>query len=500
MGLRILVFLCLLCVGLYAQLDPSALKAQLESLDKQLEPNTWVQKFKNFEHYQQLSLQIRHLQGQLRTLKIKGGHGLETSALEHNLQSLQHQQKLLESYKNPPFKELVEKPLILNTLTITNPFAIIGGLSFLKSLQGHYKIMQANLGSLKHALTLIQEKRALLEQLNALSPKPQLSAQISQEQVKILEFQSAQNLLSASIESYAKDVQATRANLQDQIKDQLFKLAWVVLAALGSVLLAWLLKRLSHKYLSGDERAYTINKAINFINANIIVLIFLFAYLENISYLITFLGFASAGFAIAMRDVFMSALGWLSILIKGSVHVGDRVGITKDGNTYVGDVLDISMLNITILEDVTLTTYTKNNGCAGRIIFVPNNYIFTGLFSNYTHLGLNAIWDSIDFLLPFGSNYQHAIDIALEIATMHSQPYSQATRTRLNKMRAKYALRALDSEPKIALMPEKEGLRLHVSYLVNAYDTLSLRSAITLEITQAFEQADDIFITPKSAS
>ncbi len=500
MGLRILVLLWTLCAGLYAQPDPSVLKVQLESLDKQLEPNAWVQKFKNFEHYQQLSSQIRHLQAQLKALKTKGGHNLETSTLEHNLQSLQHQQKLLESYKNPPFKELVEKPAVLNIPTITNPFAIIGGLSFLKTLQARYKSMQSNLESLKHALTLIQEKRALLEQLNTLSPNPQLSVQTSQEQVKILEFQSAQNLLSASLESYAKDVQATRALIQDQIKDQLFKLAWVMLAALGSVFLAWLFKRLSHKYLAGDERAYTINKAINFVNVNLIVLIFLFAYLENVSYLITFLGFASAGFAIAMRDVFMSALGWLSIVLKGSVHVGDRVKITKDGNTYVGDVLDISMLNLTILEEVTLTTYTKNNGRAGRIIFVPNNYIFTGLFSNYTHLGLNAVWDSLDFLLPFGSNYQRAIDVALQIATRHSQSISQITRTQLDKMRAKYALRTLDSEPKIALMPEKEGMRLYISYLVSAYDTLGLRTQIALEIIKAFEQAEDIFITPKSAS
>ncbi|WP_120944375.1 mechanosensitive ion channel family protein [Helicobacter labacensis] len=499
MGLRVLIALCALCVGLGAQ-DKASLQAQLDRLDKQLEPNAWVQKFKNFERYGKLSSQIQSIQHQLKALHDKGEHGLDMSALEHSLQTLQHQQKLLEAYKSHPFKELVEKPPIANVPSITNPFAIIGGLSFMKGLQAHYQSMQANLESLKHTLRLIQEKLTLLEQLNAQAPDPKLAPQIYHEQVKIIEFQSAQNLLSASMESYAKDMDAVRLSIKSQIKDQLFKLLWVVLTALSSVLLAWSLKRLSHKYLVGDERAYTINKAINFINANVIVLIFLFAYLENVSYLITFLGFASAGFAIAMRDVFMSALGWLAIVLKGSVHVGDRVKISKDGNTYVGDVLDISMLNITILEDVTLTTYTKNNGRAGRIIFVPNNYIFTGLFSNYTHLGLNTVWDSLDFLLPFGSDYARAIEIALEIATAHARVHSEATRLQLAKMRTKYALRTLDSSPKVALMPEKEGLRLYVSYLVSAYDTLGLRSQIALEITQAFERAESILINPKPAS
>jgi small-conductance mechanosensitive channel len=69
-----------------------------------------------------------------------------------------------------------------------------------------------------------------------------------------------------------------------------------------------------------------------------------------------------------MRDWFMSLLGWLVIVVGGSIHVGDRVRFMKDGMEYVGDVLDVSMQRITIMEDVTLTTVEVNRR-AGKDCF-----------------------------------------------------------------------------------------------------------------------------------
>ena len=70
-----------------------------------------------------------------------------------------------------------------------------------------------------------------------------------------------------------------------------------------------------------------------------------------------------------------------------SIKVGDRIKVNKDGITYVGDIIDISTLKIILHEDVTLTT-TVQNRRAGRIISIPNYYIFTDMIANYSHYGL----------------------------------------------------------------------------------------------------------------
>lgn len=98
-----------------------------------------------------------------------------------------------------------------------------------------------------------------------------------------------------------------------------------------------LLKFVAKRYIKDNDRFYTANKIINFANVTLIAIILLFSYIENVSYLVTVLGFASAGIAIAMKDWFMSILGWMVIVFGGSFHVGDRIKVRKEGLSYVGD-------------------------------------------------------------------------------------------------------------------------------------------------------------------
>ncbi|MDQ1264635.1 MAG: hypothetical protein QG559_1636, partial [Campylobacterota bacterium] len=207
----------------------------------------------------------------------------------------------------------------------------------------------------------------------------------------------------------------------------------------------------------------------------------------------TILGFASAGIAIAMKDWFMSILGWLVIVIGGSLHVGDRVRVDMDGFTYVGDILDISLLRMALHEDVTLTTVDENRR-AGRIIFVPNNFVFTKMIANYTHSSLKTVWDGIDITITFDSNHKKAMHLAKEITKKYSKGYMEITRKQLNKLRNNYSLKNTNVEPRIFSFIEPNGLRISSWYLTNAYATLTLRSVISIEIVDAFLAEDDITI------
>ena len=160
---------------------------------------------------------------------------------------------------------------------------------------------------------------------------------------------------------------------------------------------------------------------------------------------------------------------------------------------YVGDVLDISILRITILEDITLTSYRINRR-AGRIIFVPNNYIFTQMIANYSHSALKTVWDGIDITITFDSNHKKAMHIAKEIARKYSKGYTDITRKQLNKLRDRYNLKNTNVEPRIFSFVEPNGIQISTWYLTNAYATLTLRSVISMDILDAFRLEDDIEI------
>ncbi len=251
--------------------------------------------------------------------------------------------------------------------------------------------------------------------------------------------------------------------------------------------------------MSENELYYGTNKVINFIFIVLVFIIILFSYLENVENLVRILSFASAGIAIALKDWFMSIIGWFVILVSGSLHVGDRVKFVKDGVEYVGDIVDISVLRMTMHEDVTLTTVFKNRR-SGRMIFIPNNYIFTDMVANYSHSGLKTVWDGIDFMVTFDSNIPKAQAIAKEVTRKYSKGYTDMTRKQLNRLRSKYSMRNTAVEPRILGLMGTYGVTISAWYLTNAYATLTLRSTISMEILSKIKESDDIFLAYPSQS
>ncbi len=128
------------------------------------------------------------------------------------------------------------------------------------------------------------------------------------------------------------------------------------------------------------------------------------------------------------------------------------------------------------------------NRRAGRIIFVPNNYIFTEMIANYSHSGLKTVWDGIDFFITFDSNVHKATIIAKNIVKQYSKGYTDITRKQLNKLRSKYQLKNTNVEPRVFAFIEGFGVKISVWYLTNAYATLTLRSTISTKILEALKE------------
>jgi small-conductance mechanosensitive channel len=133
------------------------------------------------------------------------------------------------------------------------------------------------------------------------------------------------------------------------------------------------------------------------------------------------------------------------------------------------------------------------NRRAGRIIFIPNNVIFTNPIFNYTHNGLSTVWDGIDITITFDSNYKKAVYLAKEIVTKYSKGYTDITKRRIQKLKKDYNIKNANVEPRIFTFIEENGIKISCWYL-NNYTPLTLRSNISAEIIEAFNNAEDIKI------
>lgn len=479
-----------------AQLDNA--KDELSKIQKELSRGNsiWLKSYNSYMAYQESRKSLREVQNRISKLEERSPtveRKLEIEALQAKQKVLTDQIELLKAQGTSPFVSLLKPDEAGELPNITNPFEIVTGLSYVKRINGQYKDYVLREEELQEIIALLERQVALYKDIMRLNPKGDYEVELEATMLQVEKFKLALDTLISTADLYEKRIESTEAKINKEIKDQLYKLLNIGVIIVVLFGFSFLLKRIAKRYITDNERFYTANKIVTFINVTLIILIFLFSYIDNVGYLATVLGFASAGLAIAMRDWFMSALGWLVIIMGGAIHVGDRVRFEKDGMIYVGDVLDISLQRITLMEDVTLTTLESNRR-AGRIIFVPNNYIFTSMIANYTHGALKTVWDGIDIVITFDSNHKKAAHLVKEICRKYSKGYTDITRKQLNRLRDRYSLKNSNVEPRVFTLIAPYGMKVSAWYLTNAYATLTLRSTISADIIDAFNAEDDITI------
>ena len=483
---KIAIFLALANLTLFGN--------DLANLNAQIQSNAWIAKYKNYNEYNQILRETSRIQNQLDSLKksAESKDFAKIDDLEQRLHTLERQEELLRNYKNEPYKELMQD--ISETPKITNPFLIQSGYLYIKNLNAQLQNIEANYSDLQNLLALLEQKIAILK---ATKPRDlRIDSELKDSQLMKSELDSAKKILELYMDIFKKNASENIDKVNRAIKAEALKLLYIIGAIAIISALSFIIKFILKIYAQHEESSgsYTINKVINVFNISVIVLILLFAYIENVAYIIAIIGFVSAGFAIAMKDWFMSFFGYMVIVGGGMVKSGDRIRVVKDGTTYVGDVIDISMLRITLYEDVTYTTYSENRR-AGRIIFIPNNLIFTTMFANYSHENMKTAWDGVDITITFKSNYKKALRLASQIAKKYSSGYTESTRRNLNLLKVKYSIRDMNVEPRVFSFIVPNGIKISVWFQTNAYATLMLNSLISGELIEAFTSENDIEIS-----
>ena len=471
------------------------LRQKIMAIDESIKDNLWFKRYGNYLTYQKLLDELSTVDAEIKKFKsTKDKASLEKhEKLISKQESLEKQILLLQEFKNSPFSKLAEPIELESYPKVTNPVSIISALSYVKQIKQDSSDYKARIDRLGLLISKLEEKLKYLEEIQHLEPSITNEDHVYEAQKELNAFISAQEIANTSYSLHVKKVEEATIRITQDITLQIKHAFNIGIVIVVVIIFTLLLKLAAKRYIKDNERFYLANKIINFANITLIVIVLLFAYLENVSYLVTVLGFASAGIAIAMKDWFMSILGWMVIVFGGSFHVGDRIKVRKDGLSYVGDIIDISLLRMTVLEDVTLTTYLENVR-AGRVFFVPNNMIFTSLISNYTHGTIRTVWDGIYIYITFDSNHKKAVHIAREITKKYSKGYTDIARKQLNLLRNQYSLKNTNVEPRVFAFVEGQGFCVNCWYMTNSYAALTLRGTIGCEIIDAFNQESDIKI------
>ncbi len=214
------------------------------------------------------------------------------------------------------------------------------------------------------------------------------------------------------------------------------------------------------------------------------VVVILFLWAEKFSQFATIIGLLSAGLAIAMKDIIVDWMGWLFILLRRPFYLGDRIEIAGTR----GDVVDIRVFQFSLLE---VGNWVESDQSTGRIIHIPNRYVFTHHLINYNN-GFGFIWNEIPVLITFESNWKKAKKILSTIAEKHSIHFSEEAKEALKKKMARFMIYYKHLSPRVFTSVRDSGVLLTIRYLCRPKKRRITEENMWEDILSSFSREADI--------
>lgn len=453
--------------------------------------NLWLSTYKNHQEYERLSERITVLSRQIAQM---GRRGENVRALQEELTLLEARHRLYDSLPRS-FVDVVDIPLpeveridvnLISYLTKSHNREFERARDRYRTLNREYLA----------ALVYLEEYEGRVQTALAQNETPELAALLQRVQTDRRYFELAQSLLEqkqTAIETLKGMLEAKMRHYRDH---DLIRLAMTALVTVLILALLWLSRRLLGRYVLDEERLVFWHKATGALAIAAIALFFLFNYIDNLLYALTFVGFVAAALTIVMKEAVLNLAAWLQLVFGSTIRVGDRILLYHEVQPIIGDVIAISPMRMTLYEEITHNNATEIKR-AGRVIFIPNNYLFTKAIYNYTHDTMKTLYDLIEVPLGFESNFEKARAIAEETVEALTGRYIEMARRQYDRLRDRYALRGKNLGPRIQFMMNKEGsgIVLFLWYVAPYREILSCRSDITLTLIERFRAEPDIILS-----
>lgn len=260
-------------------------------------------------------------------------------------------------------------------------------------------------------------------------------------------------------------------------------LSLIVIALIWT--LSRVIKRVIRKSASEDLKTqYYWAKGVSYFSFFLGFLFLSNIWISGIGSIGTFLGLVGAGLAIALQDPIVDLVAWIFITIRRPFTVGDRVEI---GDT-AGDVIDVGVMTFTLLE---IGNWVDADQSTGRVVQIPNKLVFTHNVANFSQ-GFDYIWDEINVLVTFESDWKKAKEILRDVADSQTATLSKEARKSVKEAANRYMISYKTLTPTVYTDVKDSGIQLTMRYLCEPRKRRGRKEKIWESILNHFDEHDNI--------
>ncbi len=210
--------------------------------------------------------------------------------------------------------------------------------------------------------------------------------------------------------------------------------------------------------------------------AAVLIILVIFGPPNQVS---TLLGLATAGLTVALRDFILAFLGWIALMGRNGMRIGDWVEIGGVG----GEVVELGVFKTVLLE-------VGDSGSAGhqtgRRVSFMNGFAVEGHYFNFSTAG-QWLWDELQVSLPASSDPHQ---LALQIRdVVERQTLADATEAEKDWERVthQYGTKPFSAKPVADLRPAASGFTLILRYITHAPQRNEVKSRIFKEIVDLLQ-------------
>jgi len=263
-----------------------------------------------------------------------------------------------------------------------------------------------------------------------------------------------------------------------------WRLIWTAVVILVWVLARRLTRAVLSRVVEEPGSRFQLTKVVGYVLMVLVFAALAKIWIQGVTGLATYFGLLSAGIAIALQDPIINFAGWLFILWRRPIRVGDRIQI----GGHSGDVVDLRPFRIVLLE---IGNWVHADQSTGRVLHIPNGWVFKNSVANYDE-AFGYIWNELEILVTYESNWRSAKAILQRTLEEKVGELAPDVQKRIDEAAHDMHIQFSKLTPVVWTSVADSGIRLTMRYLCKPRERRSSASAIWEATLDALAAAPDV--------
>jgi small-conductance mechanosensitive channel len=184
----------------------------------------------------------------------------------------------------------------------------------------------------------------------------------------------------------------------------------------------------------------------------------------------TMIGIVGAGLTVALKDFIVAFFGWLILMGRNGIRLGDWVEI----NGVSGEVVELGMFHTVLLET---GNWSDPGHPTGRRVTFTNSFAIERHYFNFSTSG-QWLWDELQVVVPAGRDpytivdalTKQVVEATAESARQAEQEWQRAVPAQRGKV--------FSGTPGVNVKPVVGGVEIAIRYITRANERFLLRAKL----------------------